>query len=215
MRQYDLLIFDMDGVLTDSSSAHARAWSDLWERLGVQGPDYRSIAGQRTVDVIARYAALTTRSANDVAVWAEFKQTRAREYLADAPTAFIDTVPSIQRLAAYGYELAVATGASRATAIALLRSMRLLEMLRTLVTAEDVSTSKPSPETFVTALARTGGDPNRTLIVEDSVQGLQAAAAAGAWLVSVRSGETLEHSRFIGTYPDLSSIATILAPGAA
>ena len=48
--------------------------------------------------------------------------------------------------------------------------------------------------------------PEHTLVVEDSAAGLEAATASGAYVASVRSGCGSEGSRFLGAYPDLTSL---------
>jgi beta-phosphoglucomutase-like phosphatase (HAD superfamily) len=67
----------------------------------------------------------------------------------------------------------------------------------------------------VLARERSAVEPDRTLIIEDSKQGLRAAVASGAWVVSVRSGERLSHPRFVDAYTDLASLARALTPKAA
>ena len=52
MARFSLIIFDMDGVLADSSPCHARAYQDLWKEIGVEGPRYDSIMGRPTGEVI-------------------------------------------------------------------------------------------------------------------------------------------------------------------
>ena len=56
-QRFDLVIFDLDGVLVASGPCHARAYGELWARLGVEVPPDDAIAGQRMAEVVARICA--------------------------------------------------------------------------------------------------------------------------------------------------------------
>ena len=72
------LIFDMDGVLVDTSAGHARAYQDLWERCGVTGPPYARIAGRPTREVVEHFTRELAPTPAAIEEWAAFKQQRAR-----------------------------------------------------------------------------------------------------------------------------------------
>ncbi|MEP7326466.1 MAG: HAD family phosphatase [Gemmatimonadota bacterium] len=210
MPRFPLIVFDMDGVLVDSVPCHARAYQELWTRIGEpNGPSYDKIAGVRTVQVVQETTAHRHPSDAEVAEWVKFKSDLARECLKGLP-AFPDMIPSLEKLRTAGCRFAVGTGASRATADLLLRQSRLIEFFPVVVTADDVTRGKPDPETFLQAIAKAGGDPVQSLVVEDSDAGLAAGAAAGAYTASVRSGEMIEHPRFLGSFPDVRSLTGIL-----
>ena len=61
----------------------------------------------------------------------------------------------------------------------------LKEMVTTVLTSEDFSKSKPDPECFVTAMERLGGKPERTIVFEDSLHGIQAGRNSGAFVVGL------------------------------
>jgi HAD superfamily hydrolase (TIGR01509 family) len=208
--RFDLIVFDMDGVLTDSSAGHARAYSDLWSRLGISGPSYSAIMGRATAEAIAEQTRHLDPTAEQIAEWTRFKQERAREYLADGPVTFPDTIEVLEALAAGGFALAVGTSASRDTAHLLLERAGILPLVRTVVTRDDVRHGKPAPDTFVLAVTRSGDDPRRTLVVEDSLAGLEAADAAGAWSAAVRTKCEFSGERFLGNYPDLRALLPAL-----
>src|SRR6185312_6668260 len=89
-RAVRFLIFDMDGVLVDTCGLHARAYRDLWERCGVTGPAYQTIAGRPTVEVVGEATRELSPSAETLAGWVGFKQRRAREYLGTVPVIYGD-----------------------------------------------------------------------------------------------------------------------------
>ena len=202
-RRFNLVVFDMDGVLIDSTGCHARAYQDLWPQVGLQSPpSYPEIAGIPTETVIRQYTASLHPAEAQVMEWVRFKQERAREYLRRTP-AFPDALPVVTALARQGYSLALGTGASRITTHQLLSQTGLLPFFPTIVTADDVAEGKPAPETFARCISQAEAIPERSVVVEDSAAGLLAGAAAGAWTASVRTGERVVHERFLGRYSDL------------
>lgn len=206
MTDFDLLIFDMDGVLVDTTDCHRRAYDDTWMLAGIVGPGYEEIAGRKTTEVVAEVTAPLKPSAEQIAAWVKFKQQRARLYLATEKIAFHDSVECIGRLTAAKSRLALGTGASRETTAMVLGRFGWGESFSIIVTGEDVTAGKPAPEVYLAAMERAGVSPQRTLIIEDSHAGLIAAAASQAHVASVRSGVKTEHERFIGSFPDVRSL---------
>ena len=66
----------------------------------------------------------------------------------------------------------------------------LLKYFPLTLTAEDVTHGKPHPEIYLTAAARLNVSPSEMLVLEDSETGTRAAAAAGAFVVSVPNVHT-------------------------
>jgi HAD superfamily hydrolase (TIGR01509 family) len=203
---FDLIVFDLDGVLVDTTACHRRAYDDLWRLAGCAGPAYEVIAGRRTLDVVADVTAPLSPSAAQVREWVTFKQARARHYLAEIDVAYPDTRPCLAALAATRIRRALATGASRETTEIVLARLGARERWAAVVTADDVSAGKPSPDVYLAVIARTACCPERVLIVEDSAAGLAAAAASGAHVVSVRSGLPATSARFLGAFDDLRAV---------
>jgi len=210
MARFSLIIFDMDGVLADSSPCHARAYQDLWKEIGVEGPGYDSIMGRPTGEVIREITRDLAPTTEQVEQWVRFKQERARAYLQKETVTFPDTREVLEKLTASGTAIAVGTSASRDTAELLLRQIGVLPLIPVLVTSDDVREGKPAPDTYLEALRRSGGVPDRTLVVEDSLSGLKAAAAAGTWSAAVRNNLGYSGPRFLGNFPDLRSLATMI-----
>lgn len=204
------VVFDLDGVLVDTSSCHSQAYADLWAEIGLEGPAYADIAGQKTVEVVARVAAALIPTEAQLRSWTAFKQERARHYIASEDIAFADTLPALRALRAAGMPLALGTGASRRTAEAVLARLDLTDFFAVVATAEDAGRGKPAPDVYEFLLRRLNADPDRALVVEDSSSGLTAALAAGAYAASVRAGHCLDHQKFIGRYADLRSLFATL-----
>jgi mannitol-1-/sugar-/sorbitol-6-phosphatase len=83
--------------------------------------------------------------------------------------------------------IAIVTSAPRSSALRILAHAGLV-VPAVVVTADDVERGKPSPEPYVLAAARLAIDPSQTLVVEDSVSGVDAAQAAGMEVAFVLRG---------------------------
>ena len=88
-------------------------------------------------------------------------------------------------MASRGFPLAVATSSDRLRAERLLSLTALGLMIPVLVTRDDVLRGKPYPDPFLLAASRLGTLPSRCLVVEDAVNGIRAAHAAGTLPVMV------------------------------
>jgi len=208
------LIFDMDGVLVDTSTGHARAYQDLWERCGVAGPPYSSIAGRPTREVVEQFTRELTPTPADIEEWVAFKQQRARLRFQAGTLAFDDVVPCLKAIDRAGIAMGVATGASRETAELLLARAGITGFFRFLLTAEDVRRGKPEPEVYQRAGQRaleiSGAKAGETVVIEDSDSGLRAAAAAGTKVACVRSGLRISSPGFLGSFHGLVDFACML-----
>jgi beta-phosphoglucomutase len=197
------LIFDMDGVLVNTTPCHARAYRDLWGWCGVDGPPYRQIAGRPTVEVVAEFTRPLMPSEQALAAWVAFKQQRAREYLRVEPVVYDDVLPSLTAMDRAGIGMGVATGASRETAALLLDRAGIAGFFRFVLAAEDVRKGKPDPEVYRLATALSGVPAEHAAVVEDSASGLEAAVAAAARVACVRSGLSIASPLFLGNFPGL------------
>jgi beta-phosphoglucomutase-like phosphatase (HAD superfamily) len=213
MRRFDLLIFDMDGVLANTSPCHERAYQDLWREIGIEGPPYHTIAGRKTSDVVGEFSEALKSSAEQKTSWVLFKQMRAREYLSTQDIFYSDSAVSLSSLAECGVPTALGTSASRENTEMILNRLGFASFFPIIVTAEDVTQGKPSPEIYLNVIARAGVQPERVLVIEDSIAGLQAGVAAGASVASVRSGEKLDDPNFIGSFSDLCELLPALGIG--
>lgn len=209
-RDIRLLIFDMDGVLVSTSSCHARAYHDLWNRLGIDGPDYQSIAGRKTSEVVAEVTASLLPSEQQLQDWIQFKQRRARDCIDSAELCYPDTVDCLRTLAQCGVTMALGTAASAETVRGILQRYRLQDYFESVVTADDTERGKPAPDVYLSLIERHQVLPAASLVVEDSVAGLQAALAAGACVVSVRTGAVQDHAAFLGSFTDLAALRLAL-----
>lgn len=78
--EFSLVVFDLDGVLVRTDGVHALACSDLWRRLGLEGPEYSRIADQTTPEAVKALTARIRPSSWELATWVDFKQESPRRF---------------------------------------------------------------------------------------------------------------------------------------
>lgn len=177
-RQFDLVIFDCDGVLIDSEII---SLTMLITELGLRGVqvdlDYvsRNFLGRSYPTVMQKI-----RDEFGLDLPPEFEaQYRAR--LLAAFEADLQVMPGV-RAALDGLALprCVATSSSPSRAAASLRLTGLGDLVGPrLFTASMVAQGKPAPDLFLHAAAVCGTQPARCLVIEDSLTGIRAGLAAG------------------------------------
>ena len=190
------VIFDFDGVICDSEDLHYRALNEVFNRYGVDIPravhweKYLGYSDLDNVEAVNRDYAMGLDAAGVRKLMAEKKA--AFEAKARAETPVFDGVGSLVRmLVANGIHRAICSGALRSDIDLMLEGLDFAGAFEIIVTADDVTCSKPDPEGYRMALdklkAVTGDaiNPADCVVIEDSHWGLEAAAAAEMHPVAV------------------------------
>ncbi|GCE76317.1 HAD family hydrolase [Cellulomonas biazotea] len=183
--QHRGLLLDHDGTLVDSQAVNYRALRDALAGTGIVLDQdwYDARTGVSTTEMVERLGVLHGVPVDAAAVTAR----RNAAYLARVhEVGEHPAVADLLRSTRGTLRAAVATGGQRETVVPTLEALGLLGLLDAVVTRDDVSAGKPSPEIFVLAAQRLGVEPGACLVLEDSDEGLAAALAAGMDAVDVR-----------------------------
>jgi sugar-phosphatase len=203
-RDYAAFLFDMDGTILTSIIAAERVWADWARSHGLDVDVFLpTIHGKRSVDTV-RGLGLPDIDAEAEAhriTQAEIEDVDGIEAIAGV-AAFLATLPAER--------WAIVTSAPRALAQARIAAAGL-PLPPVLVAAEDVRHGKPAPDPFLLGAEKLGMRPEECLVFEDTLAGLQSAAAAGMDSVMV----TATHKHPVETdvtgvpdYDDLRAIRT-------
>jgi len=183
------ILFDLDGVLVDSTGAVDREWRAWAQRKGVDGDAVMAIAhGVRTLEVIQRVA--PHLDAEQEVRELESREADHQEGVRVMPGAaeLVHSIPEGR----WG----VVTSGTRLLASARLRFCGL-PVPKVLVTADDVAYGKPHPEPYLKGAERLGFEPADCLVIEDAPAGIQAARAGGMKVIGITStytADALEHA---------------------
>ena len=181
------VIFDMDGVLTDSEPLISAAAIGMFSEMGleVQPEDFVPFVGAGE----DRYIGGVAEKYHFPLDLPAAKRRTYEIYLQLVPTrlkAFSGAPELVRACRQAGLRLAVASSADEVKIIANLRQIGLPpETWDVVVTGEDVGPKKPAPDIFLSAAAKLGLAPAQCVVVEDAVNGVQAAKAAGMRCVAV------------------------------
>ncbi len=181
-------IFDCDGTLIDSMPIHYKAWDAAMKQRGLKetlSEDlFYSLGGVPTLKVaelIAKHYGLTI----DPLEVFHLKENLFVDMLPEVTT--INPVVDFARRIAKTRPVSVASGGPRAVVQRSLELAGLADIFEIVVTADDVVHGKPAPDMFLLAARLMGVPPEKCLVFEDAVPGIQAAHAAGMQVVHVPS----------------------------
>ena len=173
------ILFDLDGVLVDSTRSVDRQWRIWAERKGVDGDKVIAIAhGVRTIEVI-KYVA------PHLDAEAEVREIESREADDHDGVNVMPGAADLVRTIPQGRWCVVTSGTR------LLASARLqfggLPVPEVLVTADDVVNGKPHPEPYLKGAKLLHVSPKDCLVIEDAPAGIQSARAGGMKVIGITS----------------------------
>ena len=181
------LIFDMDGVLIESTGAHTRAWEEYLARHGIPSAGVMDkMLGKRN-DQIVRLLWGPSLTEDEVFRHGAEKELLYRRIMGPVFEEHIvggvrEFVRAAHRL---GVPCALATNAEPQNVDFVLDGAGLRDCFPVVVDGHQVQRPKPDPEVFLTAAARLGVPARNCIIFEDSPGGIEAARASGGRVVAV------------------------------
>ena len=186
-RQYDLIAFDWDGTLFDSTKIIVRCIQRAVSDVGGAVPSDQAAAyviGMGLMEALAHAAPDVPRER-----YPELGASYRRHYLAHQEdlSLFDGVLPMLADLRARHHWLAVATGKSRRGLDETLRSVELAGVFDGSRTADETA-GKPDPRMLLELMREFGTEPERTLMIGDTTHDLQMALNAGCASVAVSYG---------------------------
>jgi beta-phosphoglucomutase family hydrolase len=200
--RFDAVIFDTDGVITDTASVHAGAWAEMLNeflaarsirpgenRQPFSDEDYRqSVDGKPRYDGVASFLSSRGIVADPQTVHrlGDHKDRLFRKLLTEQGVRpFPSTVALVRALTANGIR-AAAISASRncAEVLAAAGLAETFDIRVDGVIADELGLpGKPDPAIFLEAARRLGVRPQRAVVVEDALAGVEAGHRGGFGLV--------------------------------
>jgi len=173
------ILFDLDGVLVDSTGAVDREWRDWGRRKGVDGDAIMAIAhGVRTIEVIRRVAPHLDAEIEASAIESHEAGDQSGVVVMPGALELVKSIPD-------GH-WGVVTSGSR-----LLAANRLLycglPVPEVLGTSDDVTHGKPHPEPYLKGAEGLGFAAAECVVIEDAPAGIAAARAAGMRVIGLAS----------------------------
>ncbi len=190
------ILFDMDGVLIDAKEWHYEALNKALDLFGVSISRY---------DHLVTYDGLPTRIKLEMLSLEKGLPRGLHQFIYDLKQKFtvdqvlINCKPvfyqeyALSRLKNEGYSLAVCSNSIRESIELMMKKSDLGKYMDFIVSNQDVSKSKPDPEMYNFAISKLGLRPEECLILEDNENGIKAAKASGAHLLTIGSIEEVNY----------------------
>jgi beta-phosphoglucomutase len=192
MQRPKAIIFDLDGVLTDTSEYHYLSWKRLADEEGIP---FTRQENDEHLRGVSRKESLTYllkgRKVSD-AQFQEMMERKNRYY-----TEMIKTMTPkdlveggrqlLEEIRQAGIKIAVASGSKNAHTV--LDLLQIMDLLDAVADGNSVANSKPAPDIFVYAAGMVRIPTSESLVVEDADAGIESAKAGGMQALGIGPAE--------------------------
>ncbi len=177
MRDFDAVVFDMDGVIFDSERATMECWLALAGKYGMKGLETTYL------DCIGCNAARTDRILQEAYgedfPYEAFKKEASSSYHEKYDGGRLPLKSGVKEMLSLlkrnGKKIALASSTGRQTVTGQLNDAGISEYFDEVITGDMVTASKPEPDIFLLACEKLGIAPGRAYAIEDSYNGIRAA----------------------------------------
>lgn len=195
IRNRKAALFDLDGVLIDSETLYTQFWAEVGRHHHLPSPTFAyDIKGTTLTDILETHFPSAEVRADVDRLLHEFEDNVVYPI-------FPGALEFVDKLRGMGMKTVIVTSSDN-------RKMEFLyaqhpgfrSHFDDVVTAADVTHSKPHPEPYLVGAGKAGVDPAECVVFEDSYQGLQAGRAAGAYVVGLSTTNPADE---VARYADL------------
>jgi len=173
------ILWDMDGVIADSSSFHFAAWQEAFAKRGVKftREDFTKLFGTRNDFIIGSVMGKELPE-GDVKVMVREKEEIFRRKAAGNIKPFPGVVRLLNAIKKGNFKLGLVSSAPKENIDLVLSELNLAGIFNCIVFGQEVTESKPSPQIYLLAATKLGVTPNDCVVIEDSPLGVKAAKIA-------------------------------------
>jgi len=194
------VIFDLDGIITDTAKYHYIAWKNMAQKIEIEidevfNEKLKGISRMGSLELILEQGHKTgVFSAVEKDRVAAEKNSEYLELLKELTAT--DILPGIktllQQLRAANYGVALASASKNAPQI--LAALGIEEYFPVIADPSAVKAGKPAPDIFLAAAAQLGVEPENCIGIEDAEAGVQAIRAAGMKAIAVGTDDAIMNS---------------------
>lgn len=195
LKNIKAVIFDLDGVITDTSVLHENAWRKMAQEENIPFDDeiadqLRGVSREKSLELILENAHNKHNFQKNY-TQEQFKELmdRKNNYYIES-LSFIspkDLLPGVNDLLNYlkrwGYKIAI--GSSSKNARPVIKNLQIEDRLDAIVDGTEITHSKPHPEIFQKAAYKVNIPYEQCAVVEDAASGVESANAAGMMSIGI------------------------------
>jgi len=181
------VIFDLDGVLTETAEYHYRGWQRLADEEGIpfDRQANEAMRGLSRRDSLLQMLGDRSRTEEQFQEMMERKNRYYLEFIKDVSPADLlpGAVELLDELRCGGIKVAIGSASKNAQEV--IQRLGIGDRVDTISDGYSVTRSKPAPDLFLHAANQLGLAPEHCVVVEDAASGVEAALAAGMWAVGL------------------------------
>ncbi len=217
--QVKLVMFDLDGTLLDTAPQIAEAANRMLVALGkpmLPQAQISTYIGEGVHNLIKRCLTGELHAEPDAEIFARAQPLYAEFYAANAIDSqpFAGVLPALQALQLEGYKLACVTNKPAIFTLPLLKNAGLADFFTLVISGDSLPKKKPDPLPLLHICQQLGVLPAEALMVGDSDTDIQAAQAAGCFVVTVpygyNQGREIDSNLVDATVDNLTEVVALL-----
>jgi HAD superfamily hydrolase (TIGR01509 family) len=206
------IIFDLDGVIIDSEGLHNAAVAAAVAAHGVTVPDalfdeFMGIPDEVLLEHVNRHFLGGRYSVTDLLVEKQLAYLQVAGQVQAIPGALAFIEMARPHFSAFG----LATSSLRVNQALAFDAFDLHRYFDVVVTAEDVTRTKPDPEPYQRAVEQLGVPASACVVIEDSLNGIRAGKSAGCQVIGLSTTYLADNLRTAGADVVFTSFAEIAA----
>lgn len=200
-------IFDLNGTMINDMEYHVRAWTGILNgdlKAGLSDADIRAQMYGKNEELFERVFGTGHFTLEEMAKWSLEKERRYQQAFLPHLRLIRGLADFLEDASAIGIRMGIGTAAIPFNLNFVLDNLDIGYFFDAVVTADDVSVSKPDPEVYLECARRLGVQPSECLVFEDAPKGVESALNAGMKAIVIRS--TLHHDAEFLPYPNVVRI---------
>ena len=187
------IIWDMDGVIADTSPYHLKGLQIVLRKRGVNytEEDFQRNTGKRNDTIIKSVLGEKIPQKEIMAITREKDET-FRQLMGQNIRPFPGVLKLITSLKEHGFKIAIASAAPMENIQLITQSLKIANCFDAIVSSWEVDKGKPDPQTFLLAAQKLGVEAEHCIVIEDAIAGVTASQRAGMHCIAVTNTSTKE-----------------------
>jgi len=180
------VLWDMDGVIVDTSEFHFLSWKETWAKHGIDysETDFKLGFGRRNDEIIREVLGKKFKQSTYEAI-TKAKEAAFRRLVKGHIKALPGAIELLSALDASGFLQALVSSTPSENIDVIIGGLKLARCFKTIISGYDVTEGKPSPQGYLLAAKRLDVLPSACVVLEDAIAGVEAARSGGMKCIAV------------------------------